>query len=216
VATNIFGADGRATNSLPINPDEPKRFYGLSLPTDIIVVQAPANLSTIPSGSTNAVGLAWVASPTLGVTGYRILYGLESNALTNSTDVGNVTSAIISGLISGQTYYFAVVALAPGGQSLAADATISAQTDTEVGIVALFNASTVLEPPTTVDTPTALITYIADRVRDRHAREGNFHIYDHYLSWYWEQRVANIEIIDRVGKVGQQTNITLTTPLKIG
>ena len=73
--------------------------------------------------------------------------------------------------------------------------------------VALFNGSTVLEPETTVDTPTALITYLADRARDRHAREANFHIYDHYLSWYWEQRVANIEIIDRVGRNGG-TNIT--------
>ncbi len=74
-------------------------------------------------------------------------------------------------------------------------------------IVALFNASTPLEAPTTVVTSNALITHIADRVRDRHAREANFHIYDHYLSWYWEQRIANIEIIDRVGRNGG-TDIT--------
>ena len=74
-------------------------------------------------------------------------------------------------------------------------------------IVGLFNASSVLEPETTVDTPAALITYLADRARDRHAREAVFHIYDHYLSWYWEQRVANVQIIDRVGRNGG-TNIT--------
>ena len=208
LATNLFGGDGRSTNSLPINVGEAKRFYGLSLPAAIVVVLPPSGLSTIPSGSTNAIGLAWTASATSGVTGYRILYGLDSGALTNSMDVGNVTSAIISGLMPGQTYYLAVVALTAGGQSLAADATLSAQTDAELGIVALFNVSTPLEPPTTVDTPTARITYIADRVRDRHAREGNFHIYDHYLSWYWEQRVANVEIIDRVGKAGQPQQIT--------
>ena len=74
-------------------------------------------------------------------------------------------------------------------------------------IVALFNASTPIEAPTTVVTPNALITYIADRARDRHAREANFNSYDHYLSWYWEQRMANIEIIDRVGRNGG-TDIT--------
>ncbi len=33
-----------------------------------------------------------------------------------------------------------------------------------------------------------------------------FRKYDHYLPWYWEQRVAQIEIVDRVAKGG--TNIT--------
>ena len=211
LATNIFGGDGRSTNSLPVNLGEPKRFYGLSLPSDIVVVLAPTSLQTIPSGSTNAIGLAWTASTSPGVIGYRILYGINTNTLTNSIDVGNVTSAIISGLISGQTYYLAVIALTASGQSLAVDATISAQTDSNVGIIALFNSLTPLEPATTVDTPTNRITYIADRVRDRHAREGNFHLYDHYLSWYWEQRMANIQIIDRVAKGGTDITFNYTT-----
>jgi CxxC motif-containing protein (DUF1111 family) len=211
VATNVFGLDGLSTNSLVVTPGEPQRFYGLSIPAEIIVVQPPTSLQTIPSGSTNAIGLGWTASPTEGVTGYRVLYGTDSLNLTNSMDVGNVNSAIISGLFSGQTYYLAVIALTDGGQSLAVDATIAAQTDVENSIVALFNAFTPLEPATTVDTPTALITYIADRVRDRHAREDNFHIYDHYLSWYWEQRVANIEIIDRVAKGGTSITFNYTT-----
>ncbi|MEP4076357.1 di-heme oxidoredictase family protein [Haloferula sp.] len=83
--------------------------------------------------------------------------------------------------------------------------------DPETGIVALFDASTVLEAPTTVDTPTALITYVADRARDRHAREAIFDSYDHYLSWYWEQRVANIEIIDRVAKGGTDITFNYST-----
>ena len=175
------------------------------------VVLPPANLHTIASGSTNAIGLAWTASPTAGVIGYRILFGINSGNLTNSTDVGNVTSAIISGLTPGQTYSLAVITLTAGGQSLAADATITAQPDTNVGIAALYDASTPLEPPTTVVTSNALITYVADRARDRHARESNFHLYDHYLSWYWEQRVANIEIIDRVAKGGTDITFNYTT-----
>ena len=57
-------------------------------------------------------------------------------------------------------------------------------------MVPLFDATTKLEPATTEDTPDALITRIADRVRDRHAREAEFHAYDHYLSWYWEERTV--------------------------
>lgn len=211
LTTNMFGPDGLSTNSLPINLAEPKRFFGLGAPADIVVVLAPASLHTIASGSTNAIGLAWTASLSPGVTGYRILYGTSSDALTNSIDVGNVTSANIAGLIPGQTYFLAVIALVPGGQSLAADALITAQTDTTVGIVPLFNSSTPLEAPVSVTTSNALITYLADRARDRHAREADFHIYDHYLSWYWEQRVANIEIIDHIGKGGTDIVFHYTT-----
>ncbi len=211
IATNVFGADGLSTNSLAINPDEPKRFYGMSQPENLIAVLAPTSLQTIPSGSTNAIGLAWTASATPGVIGYRIVYGTDSGALTNSVEVGNVTSAIVSGLTPGQTYFLAVIALVGNNQSLAADAIISAQTDTEVGIIALFNASTILEPPTTVETPTALITYLADRARDRHAREDMFHAYDHYLTWYWEERTIAIEIIDEVAKGGSTITVNYTT-----
>lgn len=215
LATNTFRSSGLSTNSLLINPDEPKRFYGLSVPTDIVVVLAPTSLQTIPSGSTNAIGLAWMASPTADVIGYRILFGTDSNNLTNILDVGNVTSANVDGLISGQTYYLAVIALTASGQSLPADALISAQTDANTSLIALFNASTPLEPPTSVVTSNALITYLADRARDRHAREGNFHLYDHYLIWYWEQRVASIEIIDRVAKGGTSITFNYVTQAEL-
>ena len=178
-------------------------------------VLPPTNLHTIASGSADAVGLAWSVSPTPGVLGYRILYGVSSGSLTNSVDVGNATSAIVSGLTPGQTYFFAVIALTADGQSLAADATISAQPGVDPDIVPLFDASTALEPATTIDTPTALITHVADRARDRHAREANFHAYDHYLSWYWEERTIAIEIVDHVAKGGTDItfNYTTLTPL---
>jgi len=81
----------------------------------------------------------------------------------------------------------------------------------ETNIVSLFDGTTVLEPPVSVVTSNALITYLADRARDRHARESNFQLYDHYLSWYWEQRVANIEIIDHVAKGGTDIIFNYTT-----
>ena len=85
-------------------------------------------------------------------------------------------------------------------------------------IAALYNSSTVLEADTTVNTPEALITRVGDRARDRHAREGMFQAYDHYLSWYWQQRTIGLEIIDRVAKGGNtitfnyQTLVPLSQP----
>lgn len=207
----ITGDGGTKSIFLPMTGQG--AFVRVQSPAEVVL--PPTNLHTIASGSTNAIGLAWNASATVGVTGYRILSGINSGALTNIVDVGNVTSATVSGLTSGQTYFLAVVAMTGGGQSLAADAMISAQPDTEVGIVALFNSGTLLEPPTTVDTSTALITYVGDRARDRHAREGMFSAYDHYLTWYWEERTIAIEIIDRVAKGGTDItfNYTTLTPL---
>lgn len=75
----------------------------------------------------------------------------------------------------------------------------------------LFTSSTILEPDTVIDSPTALITRFADRARDRHAREDEFHAYDHYLSFYWEHRTAQIEIVDEVAKGGNKIIFNVKT-----
>lgn len=170
-------------------------------------VEAPSDLETITSGLSDSISLTWSGSSTAGVTGYEIQYGLTAGSLTNVKEVGNVNSATISGLTAGQTWHVAVVAVSSGRRSSPEAATITAQTDTAINIVPLFNAATQLEPDTTVDTPDALITYYSDRARDRHAREFMFNAYDHYLSWYWEQRTMDVEIVDRVGRNGG-TDIT--------
>ena len=172
-----------------------------------MVVQAPSNIETVPSGSANSISLTWSASSTDRVDGYEIQYGLSAGSLTNVKQVGNVNSATISGLPAGQTWHVAVVAVASGRKSVPGDAMVTAQADAAINIVPLFNAATQLEPATTVETPAALTTYLSDRARDRHAREYMFKAYDHYLSWYWEQRTMNVEIIDRVGRNGG-TDIT--------
>ena len=71
-------------------------------------------------------------------------------------------------------------------------------------ITPLYDPTTVLEPATVEDTTDALVTRFSDRARDRHAREANFHLYDHYLAWYWEQRTATILITDKVAKGGTE------------
>ncbi len=75
----------------------------------------------------------------------------------------------------------------------------------------LFDATTVLEPELQEDTGSALITRLADRARDRHAREAQFQLYDHYLSFYWEHRTAEIEIVDTIPYGGNTITFNVIT-----
>src|SRR6516165_4972693 len=54
--------------------------------------------------------LAWDSSADTNVVGYRVYYGSTTRSYTNSVDVGNATSATISGLQDGSTHYFAATA----------------------------------------------------------------------------------------------------------
>jgi CxxC motif-containing protein (DUF1111 family) len=83
--------------------------------------------------------------------------------------------------------------------------------------VPLFNSATPLEPDTILDTPTALVTRLGDRGRDRHAREWMFHSYEHYLALYWVDRTLSIEIVDTVAKGGNSVtfNIVSLAPLNL-
>ena len=194
---------------LDMNDDGEVNFFDISgfINALSLEVQAPLNLETVPSGLADSISLTWSDSTTEEVNGYEVHYGLSAASLTNVKEVGHVNSATISGLTAGQTWHVAVVANASGRMSPVSDAIITAQTDASIDIVDLFDATTPLEPATTIDTPAALITHLSDRARDRHAREQMFNAYDHYLSWYWQQRMMNIEIIDRVGRNGG-TDIT--------
>lgn len=212
VLPSITGDGSTKTFTVPMSHDA--EYFRLGIP--VAVVLPPSNLHAISSGAANSIGLAWNASATPGVTGYRIYYGLNSGSLDQWIDVGNVTSASVPGLTPGVTYHLSVVALTGNGQSVPGDATISAVPNAVAGIVALYNSSTALEAPTTVVTPAALITRIADRARDRHAREAIFNSYDHYLSWYWEERTISIEIIDRVAKGGTDITFNYTTLTPLG
>lgn len=83
-------------------------------------------------------------------------------------------------------------------------------------IVPLFNSDTPLEAALSIDTDDALITRLGDRARDRHARESDFKAYDHYLSWYWEERTLGLTITDRVAKGGEGIVFDYQTQSKLG
>ena len=89
----------------------------LRLMTPPVVVVPPSNLQSVPSGTTNGIGLTWNASTSPGVTGYEILYSDTNGTTTNSINVGLVTSAVVPGLTSGDTYWISIIALSPNGQS---------------------------------------------------------------------------------------------------
>jgi hypothetical protein len=57
-----------------------------------------------------SVRLAWNASPSSGVTGYRVYYRTSSGTQSTSVNVGDVLAATISGLDDATTYVFWVCA----------------------------------------------------------------------------------------------------------
>lgn len=71
-------------------------------------------------------------------------------------------------------------------------------------VVPLHGEGTALDAPLVVSTADAVTTRFGDRARDRHAREAQFRSYEHYLPFYWEQRTATVEIVDRVARGGSQ------------
>ena len=100
--------------------------------------------------------------------------------------------------------------------SNAASVTPSSSSTASLGsIVPLYNSSTTLEGAIQFDRGDALVTRIADRGRDRHAKEDQFQAYDHFLSFYWEHRTAEIEIVDYVAKGGNTVRMKVKTQCKL-
>jgi Concanavalin A-like lectin/glucanases superfamily/Fibronectin type III domain len=65
------------------------------------------------------ITLAWDASASTGVGGYKIYYGQTSNNYTSTpVDAGNSTTGKVTGLTAGSTYYFAVKAYSAANNSI--------------------------------------------------------------------------------------------------
>jgi len=72
--------------------------------------------SSIPAfAAGQSVNLAWNPSSDHNAIGYKVYYGVASQTYTNMINVGNVTSANISGLVKGVTYYFAATSYSSTG-----------------------------------------------------------------------------------------------------
>jgi hypothetical protein len=79
----------------------------------------PSNPSNPPPAS-SSVKLAWNANsatndPATNTAGYKLYFGFSSGKYTQSTNVGNTTSATESNLVSGTAYFFVVTAYNSAG-----------------------------------------------------------------------------------------------------
>lgn len=59
--------------------------------------------------------LAWDPNTDAGLAGYKIYYGVQCSVYTNSITVGTNTTATVSNLVEGVTYYFAATAFSKTG-----------------------------------------------------------------------------------------------------
>jgi CxxC motif-containing protein (DUF1111 family) len=192
--TDVLG-DG-STKTVTMTMDQASRFIRVIRPDYELF--APSDPSTQPSLIENALNLAWNPSTTPTVVGYRVYYGTEQNNLNQTIDVPDGNSVTIENLIPETTYFFAVVSIDINDeQSDLTAAQVSGEAST-ITLVPLYNEETDLEAPS-VTTEHALVTIGSDRGRLRHAREGQFQLYDQYASAYWDGRAYYYEIIDRVG-----------------
>ena len=81
-------------------------FAGKRVPLCIFLLSI---LRSLPlSGA--SISLSWNPSPSANIAGYLVFYGEASGNYTSSADVGTNTTATLSGLTPGQTYYFATAA----------------------------------------------------------------------------------------------------------
>jgi Immunoglobulin domain/Fibronectin type III domain len=73
----------------------------------LILLSGLAVLLPMPVLATQSVTFGWEPSDDPDVAGYNIYYGTVSQVYTNKVSVGTATTATISGLVEGTTYYFA-------------------------------------------------------------------------------------------------------------
>jgi hypothetical protein len=72
-------------------------------------------ISQVPALANSNVTVAWQLSADTSVVGYNVYFGGASQTYTNEFSVGDTTNAVISGLVPGTTYYFAITAYDDSG-----------------------------------------------------------------------------------------------------
>lgn len=83
----------------------------------LALIQSPTRGFSATLSTPYNLTLAWSrnSSRSPEVAGYRVYYGTASKKYTNNIAVGNETSYVISGLVSGVNYFFAITAYNTNG-----------------------------------------------------------------------------------------------------
>ena len=105
-----------------------------------LLLSGIALLLSSPALATQNVTLAWNASTDPTVVGYNIYYGGASATYTNTLSAGNATNLTVSGLVGGNTYYFAATTYNSAG--------VQSPFSNEVFYSVPTNAATGNQPPT--------------------------------------------------------------------
>lgn len=108
------------------------------------VVANGATVTNLPT-----VTLAWDASTDPTVTGYRVYSGASSRSYTNMLDVGMATTASVSNLIAGQTYYFAATTY----NAAALESAYSVEVSWSAGATIVTNVVTITSQVLTAGSP---------------------------------------------------------------
>ena len=90
-------------------PSRKSAFFIVVLSGLLLLLLAVMSL-LVPAAHAGQVTVAWDPNPEPEVAGYKIYYGTTSGSYTASIDAGSATSAVISGLQDGATYFFSAVA----------------------------------------------------------------------------------------------------------
>lgn len=77
---------------------------------DFVIVGLSAWFAAASAEATQSVTLAWDPSPDTSVIGYNLHYGTASRVYDWTVDAGAATTVTVTGLLEGQTYFFAVTA----------------------------------------------------------------------------------------------------------
>jgi hypothetical protein len=72
-------------------------------------------LGVVQAASAQSVTLSWNANPEHDVAGYRLHYGTAPRVYTQHINVGRLTTATVSSLLGGTTYFFALTAYNTAG-----------------------------------------------------------------------------------------------------
>jgi hypothetical protein len=103
----------------------------------ILFVSVLVVLNSQPVFGSN-ITLAWDAATDPTVAGYTVFYGSASRSYTNSVNAGAATSATLSGLVPGATYYIAATTYETNGL----------QSDYSAEVTVTIPAATGNQPPT--------------------------------------------------------------------